>query len=110
MPTWHATKNRRPIIDAHNGKAKESPEQDEAEVELRDLLVIETIDGRKLEFEVIGVVEDDEHNSYAIAYSEAEDEFVVTDANGALLSDTPLAQEILDDFRVQAEESAPEES
>jgi len=73
-------------------------------------LVIETTDGRKLEFEVIGVVEDDEHNGFAIAYSEAEDEFVVTDANGSLLSDTDLAQEILDDFRALAEESAPEES
>ena len=100
----------RPIIDAQNGKAKDVPEQNEGQVELRDVLVIETTDGRKLEFEVIGVVEDDEHNSFAIAYSEEEDEFVVTDANGTLLSDTPLAQEILDDFRALAEESAPEES
>jgi hypothetical protein len=71
-------------------------------------LVVETTDGRKLEFEVIGLVEDDEHNSFAVAYSEDEDEFVVTDVNGSLLADTDLAQEILDDFRALAEDSASE--
>jgi len=96
---------RRPIIDAPNGKAKNVPGANEGEIELRDVLVIETTDGRKLEFEVVGLVEDDEHNSFAIAYSEAEDEFVVTDVTGELLSDTELAQEILDDFRALAEES-----
>ena len=54
---------------------------------------------------IVGLVEDDEHNNFAIAYSEAEDEFVVTDVTGALLSDTELAQEILDDFRALAEDS-----
>jgi hypothetical protein len=34
----------------------------------------------------------------------------VTDANGTLLDDDGLAQEILDDFFVLAEESAPEEN
>jgi hypothetical protein len=34
----------------------------------------------------------------------------VTDANGKLLEDDALAQEILDDFFVLAEESAPEEN
>ncbi len=45
-----------------------------------------------------------------MAYSEQADEFVVTDENGTLLADDALAQEILDDFFVLAEESAPEES
>lgn len=96
-------------MDTQNGKTKDVPEPEEGEVELRDVLVIETTDNRKLEFEVVGLVEDEEHKSFAIAYSDAEDEFVVTDAKGALLADTELAQEILEDFRVLAEESAPED-
>ena len=69
--------------------------------------MVETKDGQKLEFEVVGMVEDDEQNAYAVAYSEEADEFVVTDDMGALLADDELAQEILDDFRVFSEESAP---
>lgn len=71
------------------------------------MLVIETTDGQKLEFEVVGLVEDDEHRGFAVAYSEKADEFVVTDEAGKLLDDDELAQEILDDFFVLAEESAP---
>jgi hypothetical protein len=59
---------------------------------------------------VVGLVEDDDKNAFAIAYSETGDEFVVTDAFGKLIADNELAQEILDDFFVLAEESAPEES
>jgi hypothetical protein len=51
------------------------------------------------------LVEDDEKNGYAICYSESADEFVVTDAFGNLVPDEELAQEILDDFQVLAEES-----
>ncbi len=43
-----------------------------------------------------------------MCYSEGADEFVVTDHNGGLLADDDLAQEILDDFFVLAEESEPE--
>ncbi len=96
-------------MDIQNGKTKDVEEPGEGEIDLRDVLVIETTDNRKLEFEVVGLVEDEEDRSFAIAYSDAEDEFVVTDAKGALLSDTELAQEILEDFRVLAEESGPEE-
>jgi argonaute-like protein implicated in RNA metabolism and viral defense len=96
-------------LDIQNGKTKDVEEPGEGEIDLRDVLVIETTDNRKLEFEVVGLVEDEEDRSFAIAYSDAEDEFVVTDAKGALLSDTELAQEILEDFRVLAEESGPEE-
>jgi hypothetical protein len=77
---------------------------------LRDTLVIETTDGKKYEFEVVGLVEDEENHGFAVAYSEQADEFVVTDDNGTLLEDDALAQEILDDFFVLAEESAPEEN
>jgi hypothetical protein len=41
-------------------------------------------------------------------YCEQEDEFVVTNDKGELLEDDDLAQEILDDFFVLAEESSPE--
>jgi hypothetical protein len=61
-----------------------------------------------LEFEVVGLVEDEEQNGYAVCYSEKADEFVVTDANGTLLADEELAQEILDDFSDFAEESEDE--
>jgi hypothetical protein len=73
------------------------------------VLVIETNDGQSLEFEVVGLVEDDENNAYAVCYSEGADEFVVTDNVGSLLDDDELAQEILDDFFVLAEEGAPPE-
>jgi hypothetical protein len=56
----------------------------------------------------VGLVEDDENNAYAVCYSEKDDEFVVTDHLGTLLDDDELAQEILDDFFVLAEESTPE--
>lgn len=72
--------------------------------------MIETTDGQKYEFEIVGLVEDDENHGFAVAYSEKADEFVVTDENGKLLENDELAQEILDDFFVLAEESAPEET
>ncbi len=71
--------------------------------------MIETTDDKKFEFEVVGLVEDDENHGFAVAYSQEADEFVVTDDNGKLLEDDALAQEILDDFFVLAEESAPED-
>lgn len=74
-------------------------------LELRDVLVIQTTDEKQLEFEVVGLVEDDENHQYAVLYCEQEDEFVVSDAKGDLLDDDTLAQEILDDFFVLAEES-----
>jgi hypothetical protein len=58
---------------------------------------------------VVGLVEDESQTTYAVCYSEKEDQFVVTDAAGNLLSDDELAQEILDDFFVLAEESVPDE-
>jgi hypothetical protein len=77
-------------------------------LELRDVLVIQTTDEKQLEFEVVGLVEDEENNAYAVLYCEQEDEFVVTNDKGELLEDDDLAQEILDDFFVLAEESSPE--
>lgn len=82
-----------------NGEGQSQP------LELRDVLVIQTTDEKQLEFEVVGLVEDEENNAYAVLYCEPADEFVVTDAKGNLLDDDDLAQEILDDFFVLAEES-----
>ena len=66
-------------------------------------------DGSQLKFEVVGLVEDDEGHAYAVCYNDTDDEFVVTDDVGELLDDEELAQEILDDFFVLAEESSPED-
>lgn len=86
-----------------NGEGQPQP------LELRDVLIIQTTDDKQLEFEVVGLVEDEENHAYAVLYCEQEDEFVVTDAKGNLLDDDELAQEILDDFFVLAEESGGEE-
>jgi len=84
--------------------------QDEAgSLELRDAIVVETQDGKQLKFEVVGLVEDDDGHGFAVCYAEEADEFIVTDAQGTMLEDDKLAQEILDDFFVLAQESAEEE-
>ena len=90
-----------------NGNSDTSPAQP---LELKDVLVIQTHDDRELSFEVVGLVEDDESNGYAVLYCEDADEFVVTDGTGNLLEDDDLAQEILDDFFVLAEESGEGEA
>lgn len=80
--------------------------QAQRDLELKDVLFIKTTgEDKELEFEVVGLVEDEEHNAFAVLYCEPQDEFVVTDAQGDLLKDETLAQEILDDFFVLAEES-----
>ena len=91
-------------MPSNNGESGQT-----AKLELRDVLVIQTTDDKQLEFEVVGLVEDEENTTFAVCYCEKEDEFVVTNATGELLSDDELAQEILDDFFVLAEESTPEE-
>jgi hypothetical protein len=94
-------------MDAHESEAAESPE-DDGKVDLLDIIVVEKREGddvRRLEFQVIQLVEDEDGNDYAVAYCEPEDEFVVTRGDGRLLEDQELAQEILDEFLVLAEES-----
>ena len=78
-------------------------------LDLKDVLELHMQDGTALRFEVVGLVEDDEGNAFAVCYNDRADEFVVTDQFGDLLEDEDLAQEILDDFFVLAEESAPPE-
>jgi hypothetical protein len=72
--------------------------------------VIETVDGEKLEFEAVGIVEnDDGKEPFVVGYSEAGDRFAVFDAFGTLLPDDALAQEILDSFLAFTEEPADDE-
>jgi hypothetical protein len=80
-------------------------------LELREVLYIRTKDGTELPFEVVGILNDSEDDaSYAVLMhdpqGEEECEFIVTDSNGALVEDAALAQEILDEFLVFAEEAA----
>ena len=92
-----------------NGETKSGP------LELSETLYIETKDGGELPFEVVGILEDpDDGSSYAVLMhepqdEEAESEFIVTDLEGNLLEDDELAQEILDEFLLFAEEAGDED-
>jgi uncharacterized protein YrzB (UPF0473 family) len=95
-------------MSSNNGETKSGP------LELSEVLYIETKDGGELPFEVVGILEDpDDGTSYAVLMhepkdEEAETEFIVTDLDGNLLDDDELAQEILDEFLVFAEEAGDE--
>jgi uncharacterized protein YrzB (UPF0473 family) len=95
-------------MSSNNGETKSGP------LELSEVLYIETKDGGELPFEVVGILEDpDDGTSYAVLMHEpkdddAESEFIVTDLEGNLLEDETLAQEILDEFLVFAEEAGDE--
>jgi hypothetical protein len=87
-------------------------------VDIQDTIVVETKGGdapavatrTQREFEVVGLVEDsDSTMRYAVCYSQAADEFIVTDDVGTLLNDEDLAQEILDDFLTQTADSTEED-
>jgi uncharacterized protein YrzB (UPF0473 family) len=92
-------------MSSNNGETRSGP------LELSEVLYIETKDGQELPFEVVGVLQDpDDGTSYAVLMhesteEEAESEFIVTDLEGNLLEDDELAQEILDEFLVFAEEA-----
>ena len=92
-------------MSSNNGEAKSGP------LELSEVLHIETKEGAELPFEVVGILEDpDDGASYAVLMHEpqeedGESEFIVTDLEGNLLEDEELAQEILDEFLVFAEEA-----
>jgi hypothetical protein len=95
-------------MSSSNGESSGGP------LELSEILHIETKDGGQLPFEVVGILEDpDDGSSYAVLMHEPEDEeadseFIVTDLEGNLLEDDDLAQEILDEFLVFAEEAGDE--
>lgn len=97
-------------MSSNNGETKSGP------LELSEVLYIETKEGTELPFEVVGILEDpDDGSSYAVLMhepkdenDESESEFIVTDLDGNLLEDEDLAQEILDEFLVFAEEAGDE--
>jgi hypothetical protein len=97
-------------MSSDNGETHSGP------LELSEILYIETKDGGELPFEVVGILEDpDDGSSYAVLMhepkdEEAESEFIVTDLEGNLLENDELAQEILDEFLVFAEEAGDEGS
>ena len=91
-------------MSSSNGSTPSGP------LELSQVLYIETKDGGELEFEVVGILEDpDQGTSYAVLMHEGEGEdegeFIVTDLEGNLIEDDELAQEVLDEFLVFAEEA-----
>jgi|SRR5579872_5670133 len=95
-------------MSSNNGEPTNGP------LELSEILHIETKDGTELPFEVVGILEDPEDGrSYAVLMHEppddGESEFIVTDLEGNLLEDEELAQEILDEFLVFAEEAGENE-
>ena len=92
-------------MSSDNGESEKA----NAPLELSEVLHIKTKDGTALPFEVIGILEDpDEGASYAVLLhepsEEAEGQFIVTDLAGNLIQDEALAQEVLDDFLVFAED------
>jgi hypothetical protein len=91
-------------MSSSNGSTPSGP------LELSQVLYIETKDGGELEFEVVGILEDPvQGTSYAVLMHEGEGEedgeFIVTDLEGNLIEDDELAQEVLDEFLVFAEEA-----
>ncbi len=86
-----------------NGEAPPAP------LQLSEILQIETNDGVRRPFKVVGILEDEEDGtSYAVLVHEpdadSDGEFIVTDLEGNLLDNDGLAQEILDDFLALAQE------
>ena len=97
---------------AHNGSSSSA-----GRVEIEDTIVVERAGQEaaeleaEQEYEVVAIVEDaDSSLRYAVCYSEAIDEFIVTDDEGALVRDEGLAQEILEDFLEHSAELADEET
>src|SRR5215469_6592875 len=94
-------------MPSDNGDSSNGP------LELSEVLYIKTKDAGEMPFEVVGILEDpDQETSYAVLMHEAHDdgegEFIVTDLQGNLVDDEELAQEILDEFLVFAEEAGDE--
>ncbi len=114
MRTSSGTSSKEHPIDTNgsagpNGNGVPGGGGEKQPLDLKDVLELHMEDGTALRFEVVGLVEDDEGNAFAVCYNDRSDEFVVTDQIGDLLADEELAQEILDDFFVLAEEAGPPE-
>jgi uncharacterized protein YrzB (UPF0473 family) len=97
-------------MGSNNGETGHDHDAETGPLELREVLMIQTKDGKELPFEVVGTLEDpDDGATYAVLMYEDEEkdeqEFIVTDVEGKLLEDEGLAQEILDEFLLFAEEA-----
>lgn len=95
-------------MSSDNGEKTSGP------LELSEVLYIQTKDGAEMPFEVVGILEDpDEGTSYAVLmhepHEEGEGDFIVTDMEGNLVDDEALAQEVLDEFLVFAEEAGDDD-
>lgn len=99
-------------MDQSNGKpAQPAVEAEEGQrLDLHDHVTLTLEDGSERKFEVVGVLEDDDDNGYAVAYDETNDEYIVTDDFGNLLDDDELAQEILDNYQDFNEEAQSSEA
>jgi hypothetical protein len=87
------------------------------ELELQDRIIVGgPVNGNpqtapvEREFEVVGIIEDSDSGArFAVCYSEAADEFIVTDKTGGLVESESLAQDILNDFLEQASDAVAED-
>ncbi len=79
---------------------------DTQKLQLRDE-IIQLENGKTIKFEIVGLLEDadNNNNNFAIGFSSEHDLMIVTDIYGTLIGDDTLAQEILDEFMVLAEQS-----
>lgn len=83
---------------------------DPKRLDVNETILVSSPDGEELEFSVVALLEDEEDGTaYAVLVHEAEGEeeesFIVTDPFGNLLQDDALAQEVLDDYLLFAEEA-----
>jgi hypothetical protein len=94
-------------MSSSNGQAPTGP------LEVGEVLQLQMEDGSTLEFEVRAILEDSESEaSYAVLEreldSDEEGEVIVTDLDGNLIEDDELAQEVLDNYLIFAEEAGDE--
>lgn len=85
----------------------------ETALDLKDTLFLRMQDDEEFSFQVVALLEDEENAcTYAVLLhqpSEGEERFIVTDSYGNLLEDETLAQQVLDDYLVFAQEASEEE-
>ncbi len=94
-------------MTSSNGQSPSGP------LEVGEVLQLQMEDGSTLEFEVRAILEDSESDaSYAVlerdAGGEDDAEVIVTDLEGNLVEDDELAQEVLDNYLIFAEEAGDE--
>ena len=94
-------------MPSSNGQAPGTP------LEVGEVLQLQMEDGSTLEFEVRAILEDSESAaSYAVLERDLETgdegEVIVTDLEGNLIEDEDLAQDVLDNYLIFAEEAGDE--